>query len=67
MLFGFGFAIVSGFLLTSVQSWTGIKGLQRTPLALVVATWISSRLLMAFETGLSSEVMLQLTSASQFA
>ncbi len=57
MLFGFGFAIVSGFLLTSVQSWTDIKGLQRTPLALVVATWISSRLLMAFETGLSGEVI----------
>ena len=31
MLFGFGVAIIAGFLLTAVQTWTGVPGLQGKP------------------------------------
>jgi uncharacterized protein involved in response to NO len=52
MLFGFGAAIVTGFLLTAVQSWTGVVGLRGKPLVVLVVSWLSSRLLLAFATGL---------------
>ena len=35
MLFGFGLAIVAGFLLTAVQNWTGQPSLSGKPVALV--------------------------------
>lgn len=52
MLFGFGAAIVVGFLLTAVQSWTGVIGIRGTPLAVLVLVWLSGRLLLAFGSGL---------------
>jgi uncharacterized protein involved in response to NO len=52
MLFGFAAAIVVGFLLTAVQSWTGVIGLRGKPLAVLAVIWLSARLLLAFETGL---------------
>ena len=48
MLFGFGSAIVVGFLLTAVQSWTGIIGIRGKPLAALALTWLCGRLLLAF-------------------
>ncbi|MCG3725006.1 NnrS family protein [Vibrio cincinnatiensis] len=45
MLFGFGMAIVVGFLLTAVQNWTGIPGTKRYRLALLVALWLAVRIL----------------------
>lgn len=52
MLFGFGAAIVAGFLLTAVQSWTGVRGLRGWPLAALAFAWLAGRLLMAFGAGL---------------
>jgi uncharacterized protein involved in response to NO len=52
MLFGFGAAIVVGFLLTAVQSWTGVIGLRDKPLAVLALTWLTGRLLLAFGSGL---------------
>ncbi|MDH5485610.1 MAG: NnrS family protein [Gammaproteobacteria bacterium] len=52
MLFGFAAAIVAGFLLTAVQSWTGVIGLRGKPLAVLAGSWLSARLLLAFSTGL---------------
>lgn len=52
MLFGFGAAIVVGFLLTAVQSWTGVIGIRGKPLAVLVLMWLSGRLLLAFGSGL---------------
>ena len=52
MLFGFGTAIVVGFLLTAVQTWTGVIGIRGKPLAILVLTWLSGRLLLAFGSGL---------------
>lgn len=45
MLFGFAMAIVSGFLLTAVQNWTGINGTKSYRLALIVALWLMVRVL----------------------
>lgn len=43
MLFGFVAAIVVGFLLTAVQNWTGIKGLNGKPLLLLITVWFAAR------------------------
>lgn len=45
MIFGFGAAIIAGFLLTAVQNWTGIASLRGWPLALLVALWLAGRIL----------------------
>ena len=46
MLFGFGAAIVAGFLLTAVQNWTAHPGVRSWPLALVVGLWALPRCLL---------------------
>jgi len=43
LLFGFGLAIIAGFLLTAVQTWTGRAGLSGTPLAVLAALWVAAR------------------------
>ncbi|MCW8831631.1 MAG: NnrS family protein [Gammaproteobacteria bacterium] len=52
MLFGFGAAIVVGFLLTAVATWTGVIGVRGWPLAVLALSWLLGRLFMAFGTGL---------------
>lgn len=52
MLFGFAAAIVTGFLLTAVQNWTGQRSVHGLPLAGLVLLWGLARLLLAMETGL---------------
>src|SRR5699024_6085839 len=44
MLFGFALAIVAGFVLTAMQTWTGIPGVKSWPLALVSMLWLLPRL-----------------------
>lgn len=46
MLFGFGAAIVAGFLLTAVQNWTAHPGVRSWPLALIVGLWVLPRSLL---------------------
>lgn len=46
MIFGFGLAIVAGFVLTAIQNWTGIPGVRGWPLATVSLLWLLPRLLM---------------------
>lgn len=46
MLFGFGAAIVAGFLLTAVQNWTAHPGVRSWSLALIVALWALPRVLL---------------------
>ncbi|WAT26133.1 NnrS family protein [Pseudomonas sp. GXZC] len=43
LLFGFGLAIIAGFLLTAVQTWTGRPGLSGGPLAVLAALWLVAR------------------------
>ncbi|WP_338805723.1 NnrS family protein [Pseudomonas chlororaphis] len=44
LLFGFGLAIIAGFLLTAVQTWTGQPGLSGKPLAALALLWLAARL-----------------------
>ena len=46
MLFGFGAAIVAGFLLTAVQNWTAHPGVRSWSLALIVGLWVLPRCLL---------------------
>jgi uncharacterized protein involved in response to NO len=43
LLFGFGLAIIAGFLLTAVQTWTGRPGLSGAPLGVLAALWLAAR------------------------
>ena len=45
MIYGYGTAVVAGFLLTAAQNWTGLKTLNSTPLALLLTLWLVPRLL----------------------
>jgi len=53
MLFGFGIAVVTGFLLTAVKNWTGVAGISGLWLAGLVSIWLLGRLLMAFSGNLA--------------
>ncbi|MDG9930960.1 MULTISPECIES: NnrS family protein [unclassified Pseudomonas] len=44
MLFGFGLAIIAGFLLTAVQTWTGLPSLSGRPLMALFGAWAVGRL-----------------------
>ena len=46
MLYGFGSALVGGFLLTASANWTGIPTTTRRGLLLLTATWIVARVLL---------------------
>ena len=43
MLFGFGCAIVAGFLLTAIQNWTGVRGISGLPLLGLFTLWFTAR------------------------
>ncbi|MDX1297630.1 MAG: NnrS family protein [Pseudomonas sp.] len=44
LVFGFAGAIISGFLLTAVQTWTGQPSISGRPLGLLVGLWLLGRL-----------------------
>jgi len=48
MIFGFSLAIITGFLLTAVQTWTGIPGIKGTKLALLFLVWLMARVLLLY-------------------
>lgn len=50
MLYGYGMAVVAGFLLTAVKNWTGIPTLFGKPLAILFALWCIARVLFLFGT-----------------
>lgn len=58
MVFGFGCAITVGFLLTAVQNWTGIRGVQGKPLLFLVVLWLLGRTLVLFPSIAGSTVTL---------
>tara|TARA_R110002167_G_scaffold61728_5_gene174393 strand:+ start:34443 stop:35648 length:1206 start_codon:yes stop_codon:yes gene_type:complete len=43
MIFGFGCAIIAGFLLTAVQNWTGLPGVKGKLLAALFLLWLLGR------------------------
>ena len=48
MLFGYGAAVVAGFMLTAIPNWTGRLPLQGWPLAGLAALWMAGRLALWF-------------------
>ncbi len=52
MLFGFAMAIVAGFTLTAVQTWTGQPGLKGWPLAGLFALWLGARIVLLLPTAI---------------
>ena len=56
MIFGFGCAIIAGFLLTAVQNWTGVRGAQGTSLLVLFLIWLAGRILVLFPNLLGSEL-----------
>lgn len=56
MIFGFGCAIIAGFLLTAVQNWTGMRGAQGTSLLVLFLIWLAGRIVVLFPDLLGSEL-----------
>lgn len=48
MFFGFGWAVLGGFLLTSTKNWVEIRGYHGPALMLLAGAWIIERLAMSF-------------------
>lgn len=57
MLFGFISAIVVGFLLTAVKTWTGQIGLSGLKLFSLVFLWLTGRILLLMPTMLPQEII----------
>ncbi|MDD2664805.1 MAG: NnrS family protein [Dechloromonas sp.] len=51
MFFGFGWAVLGGFLLTSTKNWVNIRGYHGPALMLLAAAWTIERWAMAFGGG----------------
>ncbi len=49
MLFGFVVAVIAGFLLTAVQTWTNTPGLAGGKLAMLCALWFAARVSLGFD------------------
>lgn len=56
MLFGFASAIIVGFLLTAVRTWTGQAGFAGRGLAALVGLWLAGRLVFFFPAALPAWV-----------
>ncbi|WP_374545973.1 NnrS family protein [Rhodoblastus sp.] len=56
-LFGYGGAVVAGFLLTAVPNWTGRLPLRGRPLLILFAVWFAGRMAMALSAGLGWAVV----------
>ncbi len=48
MFFGFGWAVLGGFLLTSTKNWVSIRGYHGPALMLLAGAWLVERLAMSF-------------------
>lgn len=51
MFFGFGWAVMGGFLLTATKNWVQVRGYHGASLVVLVAAWIFERIGMAFGGG----------------
>ncbi|MBV1699688.1 MAG: NnrS family protein [Hyphomicrobiales bacterium] len=55
MIFGYGAAVVAGFLLTAIPNWTGRMPLQDGPLVLLLALWMAGRFAVMFSAALGAQ------------
>ena len=51
MFFGFGWAVLGGFLLTSTKNWVGVRGYHGATLMFLAAAWVVERIGMSFGGG----------------
>ena len=51
MIYGYSFAVIAGFLLTAVQTWTNVPTLRGFPLLLLTGVWVLARLSFFVEVG----------------
>src|SRR3990167_4533374 len=49
MFFGFGWAVLGGFLLTSTKNWVKVRGYHGNALMFLVTAWLFERIGMCFE------------------
>lgn len=66
MPFGFGLAIIAGFLLTAVQNWTGRPGLNGRQLIMLFGVWLAARLAWFAPVPLAVLIALQLAFTGLF-
>lgn len=57
LIFGYGAAVLCGFLLTAIPNWTKRKALSGAPLAGLAALWLAARIGFLFDTGLPLGVL----------
>jgi uncharacterized protein involved in response to NO len=57
MIFGYGMAVIAGFLLTAVKNWTSRQTLNGNLLLLLFLTWVAVRILPFTESILAFEMM----------
>lgn len=48
MVYGYGLAVIAGFLLTAVKNWTGVQTLRGKPLMLLFSCWAAARITFLF-------------------
>ena len=58
MLFGYGMAVIAGFLLTAVGNWTGQPALKGTGLMLPFSLWVAARMASILDLPFTPWVML---------
>ncbi len=51
MFYGFGWAVLGGFLLTASKNWLGVRGWHGGALVFLAAAWVFDRLAMSFGAG----------------
>ncbi|MGD8583049.1 MAG: NnrS family protein, partial [Gammaproteobacteria bacterium] len=57
MLFGYGLAVVAGFLLTAIKNWTGVQTIRGAWLFVLVSLWAITRLIPLIDTGHAIKLM----------
>jgi len=48
MFYGFGWAVLGGFLLTSTKNWVNVRGYHGSTLIYLTAAWLTERIVIAF-------------------
>ncbi len=57
MVFGYGMAVIAGFLLTAVKNWTGLPTLSGLPIAILFFLWLVARIMPFIENDSSILIM----------
>ncbi len=57
MVYGYGLAVIAGFLLTAISNWTGLKTITSYPLLILFLLWALARLMPFIPSGFSLLVM----------